>query len=54
MAVTGESMADIEEPIAAAWYGTRRVFGKPFSTSDLTTAVAELLLSAELLRPTHK
>jgi DNA-binding response OmpR family regulator len=43
MVVTGESMAHIEEPIAAAWYGAHRVVSKLFSASDLTTAVAELL-----------
>ncbi len=43
IAATGESMAQIEEPIAAAWYKAGRVLGKPFSTAELTTAVAELL-----------
>jgi len=43
IAATGESMAQIEEPIAAAWYGASRVMGKPFSASELTTTVADLL-----------
>jgi hypothetical protein len=43
VAVTGEEMGHIEEPIAAAWYKAGRVLGKPFSTSDLETSVADLL-----------
>lgn len=50
IAVTGEPMAQIEEPIAAAWYGAGRVVAKPFSASDLTTAVAELLQDTKLAR----
>jgi CheY-like chemotaxis protein len=46
IAATGESMAQIEEPIAAAWYRAGRVLGKPFSAAELTTTVAELLHDA--------
>jgi DNA-binding response OmpR family regulator len=43
MAITGEEMGHIEEPIAAAWYKAGRVLGKPFSTAELATSVADLL-----------
>jgi DNA-binding response OmpR family regulator len=53
IAATGESVAHIEEPIAVAWYGASRVVGKPFTASELTTAVAELLDAGRQARASH-
>lgn len=50
IAVTGESMAQVEEPIAAAWYGSGRVVGKPFDTAELTMVVTDLLHDARRAR----
>jgi DNA-binding response OmpR family regulator len=50
IAVTGESMAQVEEPIAAAWYGSGRVVGKPFDTAELTMVVTDLLHDTQRAR----